>query len=202
MKGGETIAAVLALLVGAPLVFMFARAVADGEVRRRETPLRALLGDEVFEALAAGERTDVHYLGNDRIAPDFTLPDKDGRPWRLREHRGRVVVMNFWSITCQPCIEEMPSLMELAAIAKFRRTFEVVAITTDRDWRTVAPVLPRNPDATILFDPEKEVVRGKYGTRLYPETWIIDPEGVIRLRIDGQRDWSHPVAIEVIESFR
>jgi hypothetical protein len=46
------------------------------------------------------------------------------------------------------------------------------------------------------------VSRGKFGTRLFPETWIIDPEGVIRLRIDGRRDWSHPVAIQVIESYR
>jgi len=63
-------------------------------------------------------------------------------------------------------------------------------------------VLPANPAATILFDPDKSVVRGKFGTRLFPETWVIDPAGVIRLRIDGRRDWSHPVAIEVIESYR
>jgi hypothetical protein len=52
----------------------------------------------------------------------------------------------------------------------------------------------------VLFDPDKSVVRGKFGTRLYPETWVIDPEGVIRVRIDGGRDWSAPIAIEMIES--
>jgi len=52
----------------------------------------------------------------------------------------------------------------------------------------------------VLFDPDKAVVRGKFGTRLYPETWVIDPEGVIRVRIDGGRDWASPVALEMIQS--
>jgi peroxiredoxin len=176
--------------------------MADGDTRRREVPLRALLGDEVFEALAEGERTDVHYMGNDRLAPDFTLQDRHGRPWRLRDHRGKVIVLNFWTITCEPCLEEMPSLMDLARIARHHGGVEVVAVTTDRSWDVVAPVLPADPPATVLFDPDKSVVRGKFGTRLFPETWVIDPEGVIRLRVDGRRDWSHPVAIEVIESYR
>src|SRR5690242_13886630 len=106
MRAGETIAAVVALVVGAPLVFMFARAVADGEVRRRGVPLRAILGDETYESLARGERTPMHYLGDDRVAPDFTLYDRQHHPWRLHDHRGRIVVMNFWTVTCQPCLEE------------------------------------------------------------------------------------------------
>jgi hypothetical protein len=52
----------------------------------------------------------------------------------------------------------------------------------------------------VLFDPDKSVVKGKYGTRLYPETWIIDRNGIIRFRIDGGRDWGSAIALELIES--
>jgi hypothetical protein len=52
----------------------------------------------------------------------------------------------------------------------------------------------------VLFDPTKSVVREKYGTRLFPETWIIDPDGVIRVRVDGQRDWSSPMVLDMIQS--
>jgi len=35
----------------------------------------------------------------------------------------------------------------------------------------------------VLFDPELNVVGSRYGTRLFPETWIIDPSGVVQLRM-------------------
>jgi len=53
----------------------------------------------------------------------------------------------------------------------------------------------------VLFDPDKRVVRDKFGTRMYPETWVIDSEGIIRFRVDGARDWSDPVALAAIALF-
>jgi peroxiredoxin len=175
--------------------------MADGEVRRREGPLRAMIGDEAFEALSRGEKTEMHYLGDGLLAPDFTLQDKDGKPWRLRDHRGKVVVMNFWTITCQPCVEEMPSLVTLADIAKHRQDIELVAITSDKDWAAVAPIFPPRSNLTVLFDPERKIIRDKFGSRLFPETWVIDPEGVVRLRVDGPRDWAAALSLAAIERF-
>jgi peroxiredoxin len=197
----ELFAALVVLLIGMPLVFVFARAMADGETRRREGPLRAMLGDAAFEALSRGEKTELNYLGDGLTAPDFTLTDQDGKPWRLQDHRGKIVVMNFWTITCQPCVEEMPSLVTLADIAARRTDIEVVAVSTDKDWKAVAPIFPPRSRLRVLFDPERKIVNGKYGTRLFPETWIIDPGGVIRMRVDGGRDWASALSIEAIDHF-
>jgi len=201
-KNRELWAALLVLCLGAPFVFVFTRAMADGEVRRREAPLRAMLGDAAFEALDRGEKTEMHYLGDGLLAPDFTLNDKDGKPWRLRDHRGKTVVMNFWTITCQPCVEEMPSLITLADIAKKRKDIEVVAVTSDKNWEAVAPIFPQRSKLKVLFDPERRIIRDKYGSKLFPETWIIGPDGVVRMRIDGPRDWSAALSLAAIESFR
>jgi hypothetical protein len=53
-----------------------------------------------------------------------------------------------------------------------------------------------------LVDPDGAVVREKYGTKLYPETWFIDPSGVIRARIDGPRNWHKlaPLSIQFSET--
>jgi peroxiredoxin len=194
----EKLAAVVAFVLGAPFAFMMVRSFAEGEVRRRETPLRAMLGDDTYESFRDGEMAKHHYMGDDKLAPDFTLKDKDGKPWRLKDQRGKTVVMNFWTMTCKPCLEEMPSLEQLALVAKERGDMEVVAISTDKGWHEVQGLFKGDSRLKILFDPDKSVVRGKFGTRLYPETWVIDPEGVIRVRIDGGRDWSAPIAIEMI----
>ncbi len=142
------------------------------------------------------------YAGSDRRAPDFDLPDMNGQRVKLSSFRGKVVVLNFWTKTCGPCLEEMPSVAELARVARGRGDFVVLTISTDegpdavRDTLKVA--LNGDPPFPVLFDPEMNVVNSQYGTRLFPETWIIDRDGVIRARFDGAKDWSTPLAVEVV----
>jgi len=143
------------------------------------------------------------YAGNDRLAPDFALPDMNGKVVSLSQFRGKVVFLNFWTKTCNPCLEEMPSLAELARIAQGRKDFVVVTVTTDegpeavRD--TLKVILQGEPPFPVLFDPESKIVLDKYGTHLFPETWLIDPSGMIRARFDGARDWSKALTVEVGE---
>jgi peroxiredoxin len=200
-RRSEWLSGLIVLLVGAPLVFVFVRAMVDGERHRREAPVRAMIGEESFDALMSGQKTPVHYLGAQLAAPDFSLPDREGKTWRLADHRGKVVVMNFWSVTCQPCVEEMPSLIELARMGKGRSDIEVVAISTDAGWSDVAPIMPPNNPLRVLFDPQRKVVTEKFGSTMYPETWIIDRDGIVRARIDGGRDWSAALALDFIEAY-
>lgn len=143
------------------------------------------------------------YAGRNRIAPDFELPDMNGRPVKLSSFRGKTVFLNFWTKTCQPCLEEMPALAELARVARGHKDFVVVTVSTDegpdavRDTLKVA--IGGEPPFPVLFDPESSVVLDRYGTRLFPETWIIDPDGVIRARFDGARDWSDALAVDIGE---
>jgi peroxiredoxin len=221
-RTADIIALVIVLVIGAPFVYMMASAFADGEVRRREGPLRALLGGETYDTLLEDRDPPQHYLqrppvpawltifprnrglqdrSRDRRAPDFSLPSSEGGTWRMQDHRGKVVVMNFWTVTCGPCMEEMPSLRRLANVLRERDDVELVTISVDGDWETVRRVVPEDDPLEVLLDPEKQVVRQQFGTRLYPETWIIDPDGIIRLRVDGQRDWSSPVVLDVIDNY-
>jgi peroxiredoxin len=201
MKFEELLPASLTLAIGIPFFIFFVQAIRTSETARVESPVRALLGDQVFEALSRGQKTEQHYLGNTRPAPDFTLKDRFGKEFRLSQHRGRLVILNFWTITCPPCIEEMPSLEALARALESRGDVAVVTVSTDAGWEAVKGVVPSDSRLKILFDPEKRVVTRKYGTRLFPETFIIDDKGIIRLRYDGARDWSDPLTMQLIEFF-
>ena len=201
LERADVMAAALVLLIGGPLVFTFASAFVDGETRRHEAPLRALFGSSVYDQLMHGDDIPQHYLGNDRLAPDFTLRDQQGNAWRLRDHRGRVVVLNFWTVTCGPCVEEMPTLVDLARIAEERGDIELVTVSVDHSFDEIRTVVPDDAHLTVLLDADRHVTRDLFGTRLFPETWIIDPRGVIRARVDGGRDWASGIAQDAIRSF-
>src|SRR5258708_7362537 len=71
------------------------------------------------------------YLAAERLAPNFALRDLSGVTVSLESLRGKVVVLNFWTKTCGPCLEEMPELAELAKIVKNRRDVAIVTVTVD-----------------------------------------------------------------------
>jgi peroxiredoxin len=173
-------------------VFAFISMARDAETRRACVPVCAMRPS---------------YAGTNRLAPDFQLPAADGSKVRLSELRGKTVVLNFWTTTCQPCLEEMPSLADLARILSKRKDVVVLTISTDASKETAMSALQTllrepKPPFTVLLDPESTVVHDKYGTSLYPETWIVDPSGVIRARFDGARDWSNAMVLDLIESFQ
>lgn len=184
----STIAQVAFILAAAAAVYIFVSAAQSDQRRSSCTALCAMRPA---------------YAGKDRLAPDFELPDMKGQMVRLSSFRGKTVYLNFWTKTCKPCLEEMPTLAELAKIAKQRSDFVVLTVSTDEGPDDVkdalAVALNEEPPFTVLFDPEAQIVGGRYGTKLYPETWIIDPKGIIRARFDGAREWSEPLAIEVGE---
>ena len=202
MSRRELIAALIVAAIAFPLIFTFTGAVVDAQARAREAPFRALLGNARFEQLMDGQGGVPHYLGASLLAPDFSLPAQGGGQWRMSEQRGKVIVMNFWTVTCRPCIQEMPTIELLAEMTRDWGDVEVVAVSTDRTWAEVETIIPRNSRITSLLDADRKVVSDLFGTKLFPETWIIDADGVVRFRFDGALDWSNPVALDLIRAYR
>ncbi len=64
-------------------------------------------------------------------APDFSLPDLQGKTQRLTDYRGKVVFLNFWATWCKPCKEEMPSMQVLWDNLK-NQDFMMLAVSMDR----------------------------------------------------------------------
>jgi peroxiredoxin len=198
----ELIATIIVAAIAFPLIFIFTGAVVDARARAREAPFRAIFGNARFEQLMEGQGGVPHYLGASLLAPDFTLPEQGGGEWKMSDQRGKVVVMNFWTVTCRPCIQEMPTIELLAEIAEDWGNVEIVAVSTDRSWEEAETIIPRSSRITSLLDSERKVVTEKFGTNLFPETWIIDANGVVRFRFDGAMDWSDPVALDLIRAYR
>ena len=130
-------------------------------------------------------------------APDFTLKSLEGPNLRLKEQRGKVVLLNFWATWCKPCEEEMPA-MERLHQALSGDAFELLAVSVDAGDDEVRAFRDRlGLGFPILRDPGKQVSQ-RYQTYRYPESFLIGRDGVIVERYVGSRDWSEPLYLERI----
>jgi cytochrome c biogenesis protein CcmG/thiol:disulfide interchange protein DsbE len=61
---------------------------------------------------------------------DLTWPQLDGGSWRLSEHRGQVVLINYWASWCAPCRQETPGLIDLARDYRYKG-LSIVGVAMD-----------------------------------------------------------------------
>jgi len=126
-------------------------------------------------------------------AKEFSVQDSD-RKVSLDQFRGQVVVLNFWATWCPPCVEELPSLMNLQDRMR-ERGVTVLGVSIDVDGDAYHRFLKlHNINFLTVRDPEQKVA-GMYGTTGWPETYIIDRQGVLRRKFVGPVDWNSPEVI-------
>jgi thiol-disulfide isomerase/thioredoxin len=133
--------------------------------------------------------------------PTRTLRDAAGGEITLAAYQGEVVVLNLWATWCAPCMEEMPSLMQLQY--NFEGRIRVVPISVDSEGerdkaiselrRLTGGGLPFLQDMTrgVLFDAQAAGM---------PVTIIYNAEGQEVARLAGGADWGSEDASRLIEA--
>ncbi|GAF66739.1 thioredoxin [Bacillus sp. TS-2] len=120
-----------------------------------------------------------HSIGD--IAYDFTLPSNQDGIERLSDYSDKVVILNLWASWCEPCVDEMPELMDFAEDYQ-EYNIEVITVNMQTFERTLndAPNFIEEIGLTlpVFFDSEG-VVYEKYQPMNFPMTYIINDEGII-----------------------
>ena len=134
-------------------------------------------------------------------APEFSLAGLDGHRAVLNDLGGKVVVLHFWATWCPPCLEELP---ELAGFHKRLKNNGVVLLPVCVD--STGPENIRRFldswgfDLPVYLDPGARLAH-KYGTFRYPETYVLDAQGVVRRKIVGPGDWSSPSWAQFLQKY-
>ena len=113
-----------------------------------------------------------------KAAPNFTLDDSQGRPIKLSEFQGKVVVLDFWATWCHGCMTEIPWFMEFQD--KYKRDgLVVIGVAMDDDgWKSVKPfVVERKINYRIVVG--NQDLEKSYSVETPPVTLLIDREGKI-----------------------
>jgi cytochrome c biogenesis protein CcmG, thiol:disulfide interchange protein DsbE len=121
-------------------------------------------------------------------APQFTVSD-GAQSVTLSALRGHVVVLNFWASWCVPCVEEVPSLVEMQ-----RRLPQVTVVTLSADQDDAAYrqfLTDSRVNFATMRDPSMRI-QALYGTVKIPETYVIDREGILRRKFVSAQNWTDP----------
>ena len=137
-------------------------------------------------------------------APDFTIQDSE-HSVTLSQYRGKIVVLNFWATWCPPCIEEMPSLVQMQKKMQ-DKGIAVLAVSVDDDPNDYHKFLKDHGiDLLTVRESGQRTDKGviapvssRYGTIKVPETYIIDRGGVIRRKFIGPVDWNQTDIVEYL----
>jgi peroxiredoxin len=156
--------------------------------------VRRALAGLVFAVLVTGCDRGQHPEQVNTIAPQFAVSD-GSQSADLSKLRGQVVLLNFWGSRCAPCIEELPSLMEL-----HRRMPKVaiVAISMDEDPEVYQRFITKNHiDLLTIRDPSQKI-QTRYGTVQIPETYVIDRQGMVRRKFVSAQNWTSPEIMDYL----
>jgi thiol-disulfide isomerase/thioredoxin len=139
-------------------------------------------------ALAAGCERDSRPTNIGKVAPEFAVSD-GLHSVDLAKLRGHVVVLNLWATWCAPCVDELPSLLQMQRALP---GVTVVAISMDEDQDAYKRFLARyQVDLLTVRDPTAKV-NALYGTVQIPETYVIDQNGILRRKFVSEQDWTSP----------
>jgi cytochrome c biogenesis protein CcmG/thiol:disulfide interchange protein DsbE len=132
-----------------------------------------------------------------RRAKDFAL-QYEGRPARLADLRGKVIVLDFWASWCPPCLEEVQSMNRLHQDIAAKGGI-VLGVSIDEDEEAYKKFLQDNHVVFPTFrDPTKKI-EDSYGTVMIPETYLIDRQGRLARKIVGAQDWQSPQVMASID---
>jgi len=132
-------------------------------------------------------------------APDFTVSDPE-RTVSLHDYKGKVVVLNFWASWCAPCIEELPSLIQMQHNLGDR--VAVLAVATDQDPESYQRFIRQHNVDLVTVNDAAQKSNAEYGTWGWPETYIIDRRGIVRRKFIGPVDWTNPTIVSYLEKLR
>lgn len=130
------------------------------------------------------------------IAPSFKLNDLSGKPLSLADHKGKVLLLRFWSTACKSCKEEMPKLETIYQQLKTSGLVLIAINIKDSPEKILDFIDGMGLTFPILIGENKSAAKDfkVYGV---PTSFLIDKDGIIKERFFG--DLSEAETVELVK---
>ncbi|MET8142075.1 TlpA disulfide reductase family protein [Sphaerisporangium sp. NPDC005288] len=181
-RSSRSRAFVTALLVAAALAGCAGGQGSSSQPQSGDT--RFVAGDGSMRVVPAAER---------QAAPAIEGQTLDGAATALADHKGKVVVLNFWASWCGPCRGEAPVLKDVAAKTKARGVQFLGVDAKDDKAQALAFQRTQQPGYPSLYDQPGKVAlafRGMVNPAAIPSTLVLDRQGRVAARALGEVRYS------------
>ena len=151
--------------------------------------------------LAHGDMAKLELAKTPAAAPDIVLDGPDGKPLKLADLKGQVLVVNLWASWCAPCAKEMPTLAKLQA-AYAGKPVKVVAISLDKGAEDIDKAKARiaqNAPLGFYHGPYDIAFALSPPVEALPTTIFYDRAGHERARLTAPADWTKPEARALVD---
>jgi len=139
-------------------------------------------------------------LGHKRAPLDFTLKDvMTGKQVRLSSLRGKVVIVNFWSIACPACRAEIGTIKDFWNKVK-GLDVALLTVHVGGSAEKVRAFMQKNGVTVPVLHDEGENVAKAWGVAHIPVTYILNPDGTLAFVAFGARNWQNPQLLQTIMS--
>ncbi len=114
-------------------------------------------------------------------APDFELPDLDGKLHRLMDYRGKIAIVNFWSCECPHCERTDQALMTMSVQWKEGVVLLSIASNRNETIQIIEKAAKARRLPIVLIDAD-HVIADLYEAQTTPHVFVIDQNGILRYR--------------------
>jgi len=137
---------------------------------------------------AEGNLWEIRNLVVGKPAPEAESADLDGKTTKLSDHKGKVVVLDFWATWCGPCVGMIPHEREL--VKKYDgKPFVFISVSADQKKEALKDFLDKEKMPwTHWWNGAGRGVVQKWNVKAFPTFYVIDAKGVLRAKVVGGGD--------------
>lgn len=168
------VVAIVLLLVAASIVYT--KNKPQGGIEQKNI-YKTVEDTKNTDNINTSETTNTVTTTSTQLAPDFNLKDTSGKSIKLSDYRGKIVILNFWTVGCKYCKLEMPDLNELNQELEKKNDVIILAIDATESLETVKEYLEGNMISLhVLLDSDGAVTK-TYGVPGFPTTFVLNRDG-------------------------
>jgi thiol-disulfide isomerase/thioredoxin len=151
----------------------------------------AALAYTVRDSLTTTVRVTPVTVAGDKVTGSRAVQTRNGGRRDLAQPPGKILLLHFWATWCPPCVTEFPGLVAFWKENEKDPALELLTVSVDEDWKTVdAWLASRGATAVpVTLDPRQDAARA-FGTKKFPETYVLSPKGEVLLYVKGPMDWT------------